>query len=109
MRVGTLLFISCIMLCVTSCWTPPGKGWKARDGYRRAAPVIVALEKFHDDQGHYPENLNELTPKYVASPPAFLYRRDGDSYSLSFTYFGPGVNDCIYDSQSKAWRASGYY
>jgi hypothetical protein len=134
-----LLFIGCLALCLTSCsWAAPGKGWKARAGYKAAAPVILALEKFHNDHGNYPANLGELVPVYlpnarelrvrgkakpVYSPRApapdpleayshfdeFGYRRDGDEYELSFSYTGPGMNHCWYNSKTKSWAAGGYY
>jgi hypothetical protein len=52
-RALALIFFGCLALCLTSCWTPLGKGWKARAGYREAAPVISALERFHADRGDF--------------------------------------------------------
>ena len=129
------LLAGCLVLCVTSCSTPAGKGRKAEAGYRAAAPVIAALEKFHEAHGHYPADLNELVPTYlpaerlllhgglqpVRSPqgsvsaeawdnsPRFSYNREEDVYGLSFSYLGPGVNDCYYDSRTRKWAAHGYY
>jgi len=136
-----LIVLGCIALALTSCLGTPGKGRKARAGYRAAAPVIAALEKFHDDNSRYPTNLVELVPMYLSatnllaqkhveplpsySPPwersatnrqefvapydMFWYERDGDVYTLGFTYFGPGVSMCGYDSKTKTWHASCHY
>ncbi len=117
---------------LAGCGTPPGKGRKAEAGYRAAAPVIAALEKFHSDRGEYPESLAELVPSYLtdrrnllyrgrAQPVnapghdesipehEFGYRHEHDSYILTFSYTGPGMNHCVYDSGTKTWHARGYY
>ena len=125
-------FAVCLGLCLVGCWTPPGKGPKARAGYRAAAPVITALEKFHADRGHYPESLGDLVPAYLPDRKDLLYRgraqpvnapghdesipedefgyhRDGDTYILMFSYTGPGMSHCIYASGTRTWNARGYY
>ncbi len=132
--VKLLVLVSAVSLavCVAGCWTPPGKGPKARAGYRAAAPVIAALDRFHSDRGHYPEALGELVPTYLPDGKALLYRgraqplnapgydesipehefgyhRSGDAYTLTFSYTGPGMNHCVYDSGTKTWNARGYY
>jgi hypothetical protein len=140
MRIIILLCPLVLLLvgCDTLLGTPPGKGHKAEAGYRAAAPVILALAKFHDDRGQYPTNLDELVPMYlpndgalfvhgkvqpVYSPRAdgaghqqdysridrFGYHRDGDAFILMFSYTGPGMNHCVYDSGAKTWYARGYY
>lgn len=127
--------IGCLALFATSCWTPAGQGRKAEAGYRAAAPVIAALEKFHNDHGNYPAALNELVPAYLPaeallkhggskllrSPRSaalipdweagirFGYTRMPDAYLLNFGYTGPGVNPCWYDSKTNSWGASGHY
>ena len=129
---ATRLFVACLALCLTSCWTPAGKGQKAEAGYKAAAPIIVALEKFRKTRGHYPANLYELLPEYLSDTKALLYRGrvqplnspdvsasipeqefgyqlDGDTYGLSFSYTGPGMNRCWYNSKMKTWSAHGYY
>jgi hypothetical protein len=131
--VSWLFIIGCILFFITSCGTPPGKGRKAEAGYRAAAPVIAALEEFHNERDHYPTNLIELAPGFlpnskallyrggfdpIHSPRAdaiavedreFFYRSKNDSFSLTFVYAGPGMNTCSYDSKTKKWSASGYY
>jgi len=133
------MLFGCLVFCVTSCFTPPGEGRKARAGYRTAAPVIAALDKFHEEHGYYPTNLVELVPTYlpdsdallvrgkvvpVRSPrdsdaPAFhpeesnlawlWYRCEEDEFSLMFRYVGPGINTCWYDSKTRKWGAEGHY
>jgi hypothetical protein len=115
MRIFTLavrVLIVCFGLCLTGCFsTPLGEGWKARAGYRDSAPVILALERFHEDHKHYPDDLNGLVPDYLKLLPTrrFGYHRDGDSFWLSFSYTGPGMNDCTYDSKTQTWHSRGYY
>jgi hypothetical protein len=118
--------------------TPPGKGRQAKAGFRAAAPVILALEQFHKDHGSYPVGLNELVPRYLPDAAALLvrgkveplhsprarssaesnensyldrfsYARDADGYRLSFSYTGPGMNTCEFDSRTKQWNSHGYY
>jgi hypothetical protein len=93
---------------------PPGKGAKAERGYRRAEPVVAALEKFHVDHGAYPADRSELVPAYLtadqlATPTRthenypLEYRRVGEDYELSFHYTGPGTNICVY-GPPKEWK-----
>lgn len=67
-----LFFACCIVICLSSCLAAPGKGSKARAGYRAAAPAILALEKFHGDHSRYPTNLDELVPAYLPDSKAFI-------------------------------------
>ena len=121
------------------CFTPPsGKGRQAEAGFRAATPVSVALEKFHEDRRSYPVHLDELVPRYLPdaaallvrgkvepqhSPRAsesaggdggsslhqFMYVREANGYRLSFSYTGPGMNTCVFDSRTKQWHSHGYY
>lgn len=68
------LFAACLALCLASCWTPPGKGLKAEAGYKAAAPVIAALERFHEERGHYPTGLHELVPQFLPDAKVLLFR-----------------------------------
>lgn len=126
------ILIGCVALCVTSCQSPPGQGWKAETGFHHAVPVIAALEEFHRDRGTYPIELSELVPAYLSfdklllpsplgggierirstapnNPHMFSYDQNGNSYDLSFSYEGPGINRCFYDSKTKSWYSHGYY
>jgi hypothetical protein len=123
MRSATLLALGAALL--SACLGPAvGKGPKAEAGYRAATPIIEALDRFHADQGHYPARLAELVPKYVRDRASlqfsygsalpnpsdrFSYTRVDDSYTLGFTYVGPGINHCWYDSRTKKWESDGYY
>jgi hypothetical protein len=95
MRAIVPFLAVCFTLCLTSCFSaPPGEGGKARAGYRDADPVISSLDRFHQEHGHYPADLSELVPAYLKQLPQrrFAYRRDGDAFSLVFSYTGPGMN-----------------
>jgi len=140
-KLTAQLLIGGLALYMTSCCCfgpAPGKGRKARAGFRAAAPVILALERFHKSHGQYPATLDELVPTYLpdttallvrgkvkplhsphaaatASPQGnsllgvFWYHQTGDTYDLSFQYTGPGMNSCSYDPKTKTWLSSGYY
>ena len=110
------------VFCITSCESP-GEGKKAESGKTLGKQVVVALESFKKERGHYPEKLTDLYPLYIASPlkeagqanaegVSFYYgpQEDG-TYMLSFRYFGPGINNCRLSFASKAekWDCDGYY
>ncbi len=97
--------------------TPPGKGPRAERGYRQAAPVIDALERFHQARGAYPDSLPQLVPAFLADSALrephpghpFEYARTAAGYALTFRYTGPGMNRCSWTAESRAWQCSGYY
>jgi hypothetical protein len=39
----------------------------------------------------------------------FKYRQVEKSYELSFSYTGPGTNQCVYRARAKAWKCYGAY
>ena len=120
-------FLSTVVLCLllTACFGPtPGHGAKADVGFRAGERVIVALDRFHGEHGHYPAKAEELVPRYLPSPDAFAYTYHGDSnqvsyrrekdgsFSLEFGYvagFPSYMNVCAYTSKTRKWRCVGYY
>lgn len=94
---------------------PPGKGEKAELGYERCAPVIAALASYDEREAGYPETLEELIatgdlgslPEGPQGGP-LGYARQGNSYQLSFSYEGPGMNSCTYQPET-GWQCSGYF
>jgi hypothetical protein len=114
--------------CLTGCWSPGDR----HAGYYAGKRVITALEGFHDDHGQYPERLDELVPRYLhgrrdllwkgrvqplnapghdqtAEEQPLEYSREGDAYTLSFSYASFGMNILTYDSRTRKWHQSGYY
>jgi len=91
----------------------------AEAGYHRAAPIIAALDRYQRERGAYPNSLASLPAQWLPaqekdSPtgPPLRYARSGAHYELSFSYGGPGINQCIYTTKSDApakWRCHGYY
>lgn len=116
-RCTRLLVLSLVLFC-SGC-PRPGEGRKAEAGYRRAAPIIAALERYRSERGSYPDSLASLPPEWLpeelrASAPSygFSYEPKGDRYELGFGYGGPGINLCTYDPASTAprrWSCSGHY
>ncbi len=112
-----ILFIVFILACNTIIPTvePPGVGKKAEKGYKLSEPIIAALEQYKAGHGSYPKKLDELAPDYLPEPPVntdeidFSYSSTGESYSLSFHYIGPGMNNCTYKPETKKWNCSGAY
>jgi len=99
------------LAALLSC-TPPGKGPRAEAGYERAAPILTALEGYHAQHNRYPDSLADLAsdqvPRSTFTKAPFDYRRAGDDFELSFRYFGPGVNDCVFRASKRAWACSGH-
>jgi hypothetical protein len=110
--------LAALMLAMLACTTfdePPGEGKKAEEGYQLGATIIEALEAYHADLGEYPESLDALVPDYLDAVPSgtqiqeFRYMRTDASYLLSFSYTGPGMNNCDYTPEAGEWDCSGYY
>jgi hypothetical protein len=92
----------------------PGVGAKAEQGYQACAPLIEALAQYHLQKNEYPAALAELVPAVLAALPPevksmeITYAREGASYTLKFSYTGPGINHCSY-TPADGWKCSGYY
>jgi len=87
---------------------------QAKDGFAKYSPIVNALELYKNDNGQYPSSLNQLTPKYLDHLPdlsnhKLSYINNENSYELRFTYYGPGVNDCVYTPEHSSWKCNGYF
>lgn len=93
---------------------PPGVGVKAERGYRACEPIITALSRYQDDHGGYPNNLEALVPDYLeavslsVNDMPILYGLKEQSYTLEFSYVGPGMNHCSYSPELE-WDCYGFY
>jgi hypothetical protein len=112
--LGALSIIPLIYLGM--CATPPGRGALAADGYRRAEVVLSALETYRTQVGSYPDSLRQLAPAFLPESAlvgpqhqAFAIHRESNGFVLSFTYAGPGRNECRYPSSTRVWNCAGYY
>ena len=110
------MLIGMLAACSPSAFAteePPGVGEKAFDGYMACAPIIECLKKYHEANGAYPESLQELVPDYILEIPESVndapitYEKTDESYALSFSYIGPGMNYCTYSPFE--WKCSGAY
>ncbi|MFO0790490.1 MAG: hypothetical protein U0805_13630 [Pirellulales bacterium] len=77
----------------------------------RATQLIQACERYHEANGAYPEQLNDLVPNYVDSiPPAkyCLERSDfeytGPPHPLLLWYVCPPFARNVYDFEAAEWR-----
>jgi hypothetical protein len=98
-----------------SLFDPPGKGPIAEEWFKRCQPIIDSLENYKTSNHRYPDALSDLVPAYATAVPeeelkqaTLQYRMQDESYELTFKYYGPGVNNCVYRPGSK-WVCSGYY
>ena len=62
-----------------------------------AARIIAACEEFRAVSGRFPDNLGELTPRYIQAVPRLKYCLDG-----KFGYWNDGHPILV-------WHVSGYY
>lgn len=113
------VFLIAGLVALSAC-AAPGEGVKAKSGYVAAAPVITALEAYRQANASYPSSLNQLVPKFFAGDrltatmldnkvTPFKYRQVDNGYELSFSYTGPGTNQCVYRESTKAWKCYGAY
>ena len=116
------LVIGCLAVCSVGAFAlyrasagdPPGQGARAEAGYAAAAPVIAALDKYHQAHGSYPATLAALAPDELSALPGEVngyplgYQAKAGSYSLDFSYAGPGMNHCTYTPETQ-WKCYGFY
>ena len=108
----SLLFIAVAIGC-----DAPGEGPKALAGFRASVALVLALGEYRAQFGVYPENLEALTPTFLASsqlalPPELNrieYKRKATGFELGFVYHGPGVNRCHFESAKREWECDGHY
>ncbi len=81
------------------------QNWRAEIG---TAPAIVALEKFHNSNGRYPDKLDELKEASAATCGGVRnkvhYAPDSERSRFTITCVTFGMNHHSYDSESKRWR-----
>ena len=99
---------------------PPGRGMVAEDGFRRARPVIEALDRYRSEHGRYPAALLSLVPRYITAdalaapewsvgPTFYHYRATSPGYALGFDYHaGIKVGTCTYEPDGE-WLCPDYW
>lgn len=117
--VGLGLVATPALLLLGMCSPPPGRGVVAERLYGESAPIIVALERFRQARGEYPDSLPQLVPGFLdrgSFAVAHLdrngpveYRRDSLGYALTFRYDGPGRNSCTHRGGRSDWACGGYF
>lgn len=81
-------------------------------GKQAVIPITEALRKFYADNRRYPENINELAPKYIENLPeasnnifsikfdeqrgiSYIYRLDNErEYTIILSFVLAGSNSC---------------
>lgn len=75
--------------------------------------IIVAIELYQRDNGSLPDNLNDLTPKYISSipepyvPPYKWEYKIIDDTIFNLTVSWEGYPICFYRSDEQEWRRDG--
>ena len=117
-----LLFVCGICAILANCRPPPAsvspREQESNDEMRLAPradlaigdQIISALEKYNTDQGHYPEELSELLPKYLPAitPPKFgekkwTYSPGEHSFALFLWGKTPSSDGYAYGAPEKEW------
>jgi len=118
---GLGLLCAPLLLWLAMCTPPPGEGVLAREGYRRGAVVVAALDRYQRTHGGYPDSLGVLVPSLLsqdvlrrptgsAQAYAWEYAREPPTgFALTFRYVGPGMNSCTISSAERAWDCSGHF
>src|SRR5258706_458481 len=81
---------------------------------RRARPAVAPLEKYDAARGGSPAARGALVPDALSAPPGDVnaypldYHAAAGSYTLAFSYTGPGMNHFVY-APATQWHCSGYY
>jgi hypothetical protein len=107
-----VIFLSCTPR--TNLGPDPGEGEGAIRGYDLCVPLITAVEEYRKANKDYPESLDELVPDYLKAVPTgvngdpIIYTKQDGTYTLTFSYSGPGNNVCIY-APEHGWHCSGAY
>jgi hypothetical protein len=70
--------------------------------------IIEALQSYKEDNGFYPDKLQDITPLYLEKLPKsnysnrdFIYEKSEDSYQL--VYLGAFGVEATYHSSTKLW------
>jgi hypothetical protein len=109
--------ISLLLAAATIACDAPGAGPKALAGFRTSVGLVQALGEYRAKFGGYPENLEALSPQFLAhsqlAPPPGVsrirYKRSANGFELEFEYHGPGVNRCHFESAKREWTCDGHY
>src|ERR1700722_1421936 len=78
MTVRTKLFICCALVLgsfLTGCVSKPSPEAVA---VSRAKPFVAALKKYHSDEGDYPQQLNDLYPRYLGTNVLWYNNKDSE-------------------------------
>ena len=88
--------------------------WNNQHAQRQATALIAQIERYRLEQGHYPQQLTDLVPRYVAEVPAakwtlshnlFIYRRGGENGPWLIYIELPPFGRKVYRFQSHDWHS----
>ena len=112
-RTGLALVVATASACCRPAECP-----QTREGFEACKPVLMGLEEYRATRGTSPVSLSDLVPMHVTSSERAacedalletIYHRTSDGCALCFRYYGPGINDCCFESGSGVWTCSGYF
>lgn len=84
---------------------------------------MAALARYRTEEGHYPERLDALSPRFLpegyfeshrpgrATTYFELTNAESNGYDFGFGYNGPGINHCDYvrGTSPPRWECNGHY
>jgi type II secretory pathway pseudopilin PulG len=103
-----------LTLFISGCATwPAGEDPKGKQLKEAAAPVIRALQQYRQQNGHYPEKLEDLVPIFLSQLPdkPGLWYNPKDKrvlFNYSPTWPEPGEVTCSTALENPSWACGGY-
>ena len=81
-----------VFLCLVGC----SDKQQIAETEQRGNRIVDALETFRSDNGHYPQSLLELSPKYLSDIPSPIWGLRKWEYQVNKGQFELGVNESIH-------------
>jgi len=101
----SLLCVVFVLALAVACGSVGGGPYE-QQGYQACAPIIEALQQYHEATGQYPATLEELIPDYLQQIPSEVngfplhYARIGEgqtqTYALAFAFPAGAGATCSY-------------
>lgn len=108
MKLRFLFYLAFACIVLTGCVDNSREISEANK--KTAGPIISALEKYFQDNQHFPLQLEDLVPQYLSDVPEsaegfeFFYRPDKTvEYYLCFEISSGKTPGCCYIPQHEVW------
>ena len=108
---GFLILAVCAYLCFVFYAADAAS---LEQGRENASELLLALEKYRQDKGEYPQEMGALVPDYLSdiprSAPRYEYSykacANGSGYILYFRLTGANDEWCGYSTGTEEWKCT---